>query len=319
MTQGRFLQRRERVWNEFEGIINGGTRELKARAAWFPQGFREITQDLNIARAHGFDPSIIERLNRLVLEGNQLLYGQRSWSPRGALEFMIRTFPRTVRAQGRGLGMVHLVFYGLAVFIALLCIKVPDFVYDIIPEGQIRNLEEMYDPDSPFFFTPHYVRTNADMFGFYIYNNISIAFRIFAGGILAGIGSIFLLCFNAVYLGAIAAHMVNLGFTETLFSFVSGHSAFEFTGILLSAQGGLLLGYRLFVTQGLSREASLRAAGKTAAPLMAGSALLLVLAAAVEAFWSSRHEIAPAIHYGVGIGGWVLLAGYFIFAGRKRR
>jgi uncharacterized membrane protein SpoIIM required for sporulation len=327
MTQGHFVQRRERFWNRFEGVINGGKPALKAQAEWFPQGFRELTQDLNIARAHGFDPSLIDRLNRLVLEGNQLLYGQRSWSFKGPADFILRTFPRAVRAQRRGLGMIHLGFYGLAFFIALLCLRDPGFIYDILPEDHIRSLEQMYDPQSSYFLTPRSVGTDADMFGFYIYHNISIAFRIFAGGILAGIGSIFILGVNAVYLGGSAAHMINRGFGETFFPFVSGHSAFELTGLLLSAQGGLLLGYRVFVTQGLSREASLRAAGKAAAPLIAGSALLLVLAAAVEAFWSSRHEIAPEIRYGTGIAGWALLAGYFVlsagvpagaFRGRKR-
>jgi uncharacterized membrane protein SpoIIM required for sporulation len=316
MTQRDFVQRREVFWNRFEGIVNGGRREIKAQAAWFPQGFRELTQDLNIARAHGFDPSIIERLNRLVLEGNQLLYGQHSFSLREPADFALRAFPRAVRAQWRGLGAVHLIFYGLAFFTVLLCIRFPDFVYDILPE-QAADLEMMYDPESEYYLSPRQISTDADMFGFYIYNNISIAFRTFAGGILAGFGSILILCFNAVFLGAAAAHIINAGFAETFFSFTSGHSPFELTGIILSAQGGLLLGYRFFVTRGLSREASVRAAGKTALPLITGSVLLLFLAAIIEAFWSSRYEIAPAVHYAAGIAGWLLLGCYFIFAGRR--
>jgi uncharacterized membrane protein SpoIIM required for sporulation len=90
------------------------------------------------------------------------------------------------------------------------------------------------------------------MFGFYVYNNISIAFRTFAGGILAGIGSLLILCFNGAYLGIVAGHIINAGFTRTFFPFVIGHSGFELNAIVLSAQAGLLLGYRLFFTGGLS-------------------------------------------------------------------
>lgn len=318
MTQQHFVRRREALWNRFEGIVNGGNKAVRAQAAWFPRGFRELTQDLNIARANGYDPSIIERLNRLVLEGNQLLYGQRFLSLRAPLDFILRVFPRAVRSQWRGLGAAHLIFYGLLFFTALLCVRFPDAVYDLFPEYQLLTLEEMYDPESEYFLTPREISSDADMFGFYIYNNISIAFRTFAGGILAGFGSLMILSFNAVFIGAAAAHCINSGFAETFFSFTSGHSAFELTGIVLSAQAGLLLGYRFFVTKGLTREASIRSAAAAALPIITGSALLLLVAAVIEAFWSSRHEIAPVIHYGLGAAGALLLAAYFIFAGRKR-
>ena len=48
------------------------------------------------------------------------------------------------------------------------------------------------------------------------------------------------------------------------------------------------------------------------------AAALLVLAAFIEAFWSSR-ELAPQIKYGVGAACWALLALYLLFAGRRRQ
>ncbi|GHV65843.1 hypothetical protein AGMMS49587_20470 [Spirochaetia bacterium] len=105
----------------------------------------------------------------------------------------------------------------------------------------------------------------------------------------------------------------------TFFPFIIGHCSFELTAIILSAQGGLLLGYRFFITRGLSRGASLRTAGKEALPLISGAALMLVVAAVIEAFWSSRYALGEALRYGVGISLWVLLLLYFLFAGRGKR
>ncbi|GHT64848.1 membrane protein [Spirochaetia bacterium] len=319
MTERTFIQRREGFWQEFEGALNGGRKGLRTRAQWFPQGFRELTQDLNTARAHGFDPALIERLNRLVLEGNQILYGQHDWSPKALVLFITRTFPQRVRAQWRGLGAACLIFYGIAVFFALLSVRFPDLVYELLPESQAENLETMYDPTGEHFLVPRDVESDADMFGFYIYNNISIAFRTFAAGILGGIGSLFMLGINAVFLGISTGHIINKGFGDTFFSFIIGHSSFELTAIILSAQGGLLLGYRFFITRGLSRGASLRAAGKDALPLISGAALMLVIAAVIEAFWSSRHALGQALHYGAGISLWILLLMFFLFAGRGKR
>jgi uncharacterized membrane protein SpoIIM required for sporulation len=317
MTQRSFVSRREAFWNEFENLVRGGRKNLKRRAGWFPRGYRELTQDLNTARAHGFDPSIIDRLNYLVQEGNQLLYGQRSLSLRTAADFILRTFPRTVRSQWRSLGAVTLIFYGLAFFFGYLCVRFPDMVYELLGGWEIINLEAMYDPESSHYLIPRDVSSDADMFGYYIYNNITITFRTFAGGILAGIGSLLFLCFNGVFLGAAAGYIINLGYGSTFFPFIIGHSGFELTALILTAQGGLILGYRLFFTKGLSRAASLRAAGKTALPLVAGAALMDVIAASIEAFWSSRHMLPQELRYGVGAALWVLLFLYFALAGRK--
>jgi uncharacterized membrane protein SpoIIM required for sporulation len=316
MTERAFVRRREAFWTDFELLARGGRKETGPRAADFPRRFREITQDLNIARAHGFDPAVVEKLNRLVLEGNQILYGRHEWPLKGAAEFMLRVFPRKVRARRRGLGALFLLFYGLAFFFGLLCVRFPDLVPELMGGSETSMLEEMYDPLSGHFLVPRDVSSDADMFGYYIYNNISIAFRIFAGGILAGIGSLFFLCVNAVFMGTAAGHLVNKGFGGTFFPFILAHSSFELTAIILSAQGGLILGYRLFITGGLSRAASLRRAGRDALPLITGSALLLVIAAAVEAFWSSRHTLPLPLRLGTGAGCWALLLAYFLFAGR---
>ena len=319
MTQQNFVKRRLQFWNKIESAVSGESREIKTYAAWFPRAFRELTQDLNTARAHAFDPALIERLNRLVLEGNQLLYGQRSFSFKGLSDFILKTFPRSIRATWKGIAACHLIFYGLAFFTIALCIQFPDFVYEIIPEIQAANLEEMYNPESAHFLMPRSANSNADMFGFYIYNNITIAFRTFAGGILAGIGSLFVLSFNGLFLGAVAGHIINKGFSHTFFSFIIGHSSFELSAIIISAHAGLILGYSLFVTKGLTRRASLRIAGKTAIPLITGSAILLFIAAVIEAFWSSQHQLPEIVRYGAGATGWISLFLYFIFAGRRKQ
>ena len=317
MTQQVFIRRREEFWKEFETAVHGRGKKFREGASWFPGAYRELTQDLNTAKANGFDPFIIEKLNSLVMEGNQILYSQRSWSLKAALNFVLFVFPRAVRTHWRSLGASLLIFYGLALFFCFLCVRNPSMVFQLLGGDAISGLESMYDPDSSRFLHPRDVNSDADMFGFYIYNNISIAFRIFAGGIIAGVGSLVVLCFNGAFLGIVAGHIINLGFGETFFPFVIGHSSFELTAICLSAQGGLLLGYSFFVTKGLSRSASIKLAGKTALPIIAGAALMLVVAACIEAFWSSRYTLLPELRYGAGIAGWVLVIVYLAFAGRS--
>ena len=318
MTEQTFLQRRESSWQEFNELLTGKRKKIKFRPPEFIKLFREITQDLNTARAHGFDPAIIERLNVMVNEGYQTLYGQFSWPVKKIIEFITQTFPRSIRSHWRGILACSFLFYGVAVFFSILCIQFPGMAQEIIAEYQLQRIEEMYDPQSEHFLTPRDVESDADMFGFYIYNNISIAFRIFAGGILAGIGSLLFLCSNAVYLGVTSARIINIGYAKTFFPFIIAHSAFELTAIVLAAHAGLMLGYSFFVTRGLKRSVSVKKAGQDALPIIGGSALMLFVAAIIEAFWSSRHTLPLSLRLGAGAAMWALVSVYFLFSGRKK-
>jgi len=318
VTEKNFIQRRESAWKEFSKFIIGSKSGLKKGAVQFVRGFREMTQDLNTAKACGYDPAIIERLNMLVSEGNQILYAKHNWTLKEPLNFIWRTFPQKVRSQWRGILAVTLLFYGIGIFFLILCVRFPDITSELLPEYQLFQIEEMYNPDNERFLKPRDAGSDADMFGYYIYNNISIAFRTFAGGILAGFGSLLILCFNAGFLGIIEGHLINTGYAKTLYPFIIAHSAFELTAVIFSAYSGMLLGYRLFVTNGLTRGASIRKAGQIAFPVIAGSTIMLIIAAVIEAFWSSKHMFPFALRMSAGAAMWILLLLYFILAGRKK-
>ncbi|MGB5831055.1 MAG: stage II sporulation protein M, partial [Thiohalocapsa sp.] len=55
-----------------------------------------------------------------------------------------------------------------------------------------------------------------------------------------------------------------------------------------------------------------------AVQLTGDAMLMLLLAAFVEAFWSSNGSITPGIKYAVGVCGWLLVAAYLSLAGRDR-
>ena len=317
MTEQSFVQRRNEIWNDFSVLVRGNKRELKKGAVQFIGCFREITQDLNTARANGFDPAVIERLNALVNEGNQILYGQHSWTLKPLLRFILYIFPQKVRLHWRGILASSLLFYGIIFFFGFLCVRFPDISRELMSSSQLSMIERMYNPESAYFMKPREVSNDADMFGYYIYNNISIAFRTFAGGILAGFGSLLILLINAGYLGIAGGHLIGIGYSSTFIPFIIAHSAFELTAIVFCAYAGLLLGYRLFITNGLSRGSSIKKAGRDALPIIAGSVIMLVIAAVIEAFWSSKHLLPVQLRIGAGIVFWIFLLLYFLFAGQR--
>ncbi|MEO0813857.1 MAG: stage II sporulation protein M, partial [Myxococcota bacterium] len=179
------------------------------------------------------------------------------------------------------------------------------------------NLESMYDPASKHHLKPREADGDFFMFGFYIRNNVGIGFRTFAGGIFAGVGSLFFLIFNGVFFGGVFGHLYQVGFADTLTTFVIGHGSLELTAITFCAAAGLRLGWSWIAPGNHTRFDSVRIGAGRALPILYGATLMLFLAAIVEAFWSSSVLIPREVKWGVGGLGWILLCAYFVLGGRR--
>ena len=115
----------------------------------------------------------------------------------------------------------------------------------------------------------------------------------------------------------LAGYLTERGLSATFYSFVATHSAFELTAIVLSGAAGLRIGHALLAPGRLTRLQALVQATRDSAVLLYGVTAMLLVAAAVEAFWSSATWLPPAVKYGVAGVCWTAVLGYFTFQGRR--
>jgi uncharacterized membrane protein SpoIIM required for sporulation len=221
-----------------------------------------------------------------------------------------------VRAEWRLVTAAAILFFGPFLLLIAVLQQFPEFVHYLLAPEQIAQYHQMYDPGNQRLGMRE-ADTNVMMFGFYIWNNIRIGFQTFAGGLLAGVGSVWFLASNAVILGAVAGYLTQVGYSETFWSFVAGHSSLELIAIVLSGAAGLRLGLAVIAPGNRSRTSALVTAAKPAVRTMYGAAMLFLAAAFVEAFWSPLTALPVQVKIAVGIAGWVLLGAYFLLAGRR--
>jgi len=301
-------------WEAFEAFLDD---KKSFDPAEMPSRFRRVCQALALAAQRCYSAELVDRLNRLALRGHHALYVNRRRESRQVLDFMLRGFPRLVRQEWRVVAAATLLFLGpLLGFIALLQLF-PDFVHYLLSPRQIAGFHEMYDPANRRLGMRE-ADTNIAMFGFYIWNNVRIGFQTFAGGMLAGVGTAWFLGANGVIIGAVAGYLTQVGYHETFWSFVAGHSSLELLAIVLSGAAGFKLGLAIIAPGNLSRKTALMAAARPAVRIMYGAAVLFFAAAFVEAFWSPITEVPFTIKIAVGAAGWVILLAYFALAGRGR-
>ncbi len=314
MRQAGFETAHAAEWEAFERFLDG-EKPPPFAAPELPARYRHLCQALALAADRQYSPDLVDRLNRLALRGPGVLYRNRRRESQRVLEFVLGGFPALVRREWRLVVAATLVFFGpLAALIGALQ-AYPEFVHYLLEPEQIASFHQMYDPaNTRLGMRP--ADTSLLMFGFYIWNNVRIGFQTFAGGLAAGVGSLWFLASNGVMIGAVAGYLTQVGFGRTFWSFVAGHSAPELLAIVLSGAAGLRLGMAIVAPGNASRRTALVAAAKPAVRLMYGAALMFFLAAFVEAFWSPNTVVPFNAKVGTGLAMWAAFLLYFTLAGR---
>jgi uncharacterized membrane protein SpoIIM required for sporulation len=324
MKQAPFEQRYQGDWARFAEQLaklekRGHVGTLETSKS-FIVDYRHLCQHLALARARDYSPRLIEHLHQLTLRGHQLLYRHPGNLKQRLLGFLLAGFPQRVREEWRFVAVASALFYGSLLVMGLLVYYIPELVYSLLDPTQVADMESMYRSDVQRIGALPERASSQDwqMFGYYIRNNIGIAFQTFAGGLLYGVGTLFFLLFNGLNIGAVAGYLTQLGSGVTFWPFVVGHGAFELTAITLAGAAGLKLGWALIAPGRRTRGEALRHAARPCTGLITGVFFLLLLAAFVEAYWSSSASLAPAIKYSVGALLWLAVGCYFVLAGKSR-
>ena len=122
----------------------------------------------------------------------------------------------------------------------------------MIDAKEVRNFDAMYGPETG----EHLGRTSGDdwhMFGFLHHAQRRDLVPVLAAGLILGIGTLVMVAYNGLLLGAVAGLLVTRGDSERFFSFVVTHSAPELTAIVLSGAAGLKLGHAVLAPGRLTR------------------------------------------------------------------
>ncbi|MDR3222071.1 MAG: stage II sporulation protein M [Candidatus Accumulibacter sp.] len=328
MKENQFVRLRQSDWDAWDrwlGEAARGRAGQGVKAAIAPgdlaSSYRRLCHDLSLARDRRYSSALVDVLQQRVLAAHQRVYGARRALRGHWLEFLTGGLPRLARREWRFvLASAALFFVPLLLALWLLQIY-PDGVYYLMSPEQVARFEAMYASDAARIGRPPAREASGQLsaLAFYISHNVRIDFQCFAGGIVFGLGSVFFLCFNGLMIGAAAGYLTHLGFIETFWGFVAGHSAPELIGVVLSGASGLRIGYALIAPGRLRRLDALKESARDAVRLLYGAALLTFGAAFIEALWSSSRALPFGLKIGAGIALWCGLLLYFLLAGRGAR
>ena len=273
-----------------QGRLRGLSRtELQEMALLY----RQVASDLSTLRQDPTSAAMARRINHLLARAHHIIYSSRKSTWRNLFAYLWDGYPRIFQGQ---LGWVFaslLITLVGAVAAAGFTLANPHFAEPILGQRILQSIarREMW--------TRSIVSVAPQTASFIMTNNISVSFSAFAGGLLFGLGSVYVLFFNGLMVGAVGVACQQAGMAIPLWSFIAPHGSLELPSIIIAGAAGLRLGHGMLFPGIYRWKDSVAKAGTEAARLVSGVVPLLLIAGSLEGFFSP--SAAPvALKFTVG-------------------
>jgi uncharacterized membrane protein SpoIIM required for sporulation len=323
----KFIDEERPFWNEFEALLvkvgnNPEHRMSLDGVKRFHYLYQRTSADLARIGTFSAEPNTRQYLESLVSRAYAEIHENRAkphrWRP---LHWFFFVFPVVFRRNINAFWLCCAAMLVGCAFGAFLLMVAPDTKAFLLPFAHLHGdpaervaKEEQADEDqlagSKIYFSSHLMT-----------HNTKVAVFTFCLGITWGIGTLIMLFYNGIILGAVAYDYVLAGQTEFLLGWLLPHGSIEIPAILPAGQAGLVLaGALIGRQQSIPLRMRFRNITGDMVTLVFGVALMLVWAGIIEAFFSQYHE--PVLPYGLKIGfgltELVLLTYFLGRSGRKR-
>lgn len=319
----RFVEERSAAWGRLEHLLlrieREGLSSLELPAVReFGRLYRAVSNDLLRARGEMVNAAVVDYINDIVARAYAVMHAPaRGAVSRKLFAFFATDFPRLFRRERRVVALAALiVFAGAAVgasFVAVdryaLGALIPDDHLALTPAERVGRDE-------------HASGVNGDaavaFSGWLFTHNLEVSFLVFTLGVTFGLGTVALLFYNGVPLGALAMQYHQAGQGMFFWAWILPHGVAELTEVCIAGGAGLIIARGLWVPGRRGRGAAFAAEARTAANLVLGGAPLLILAGVIEGTISQIH--APVLPYAAKLAFAACVAvAVFVFLARAGR
>ncbi|MEC4985027.1 MAG: stage II sporulation protein M [Oscillatoria sp. PMC 1068.18] len=316
MNIQRWVARRESNWKRLDALLlqveKKGLKSLQAaEIRELASLYRSVSADLARARTHEVGHILIQDLQKLTSRAyNQIYQGSRRQEWEAVKEFCAWGFPSLVQRTFVYTAIATSIFFTAALVAWWYAWQDPTFMSLVVPSTliyQVRDRGELW-MGSIVGIEP-LASTNI------MINNLSVSFGAVAGGITAGIYTVYIMALNGLLIGAVGTLVGQNNLAYPFWAFVFPHGALELPAIFLAGGGGLLIGRAILFPGKYRRIDALKYYGSQAAQLLFGVVVLLAIAGVIEGFFSPAPIIPDSFKYLVGIGIFILLV---LYCARKK-
>jgi uncharacterized membrane protein SpoIIM required for sporulation len=302
MLTNLWISQRKDNWNRLDVLLrqveSGGIKSLPpTELREFGLLYRQAAADLSTARVDASSKPIEQYLNRLVSRAHNYVYSGNRVSVAGIWNFLAHGYPRVLRRLSMYVLIATAISVAAGAIGAVMTVVRPE--YGVMFFRMHLGPDAIANLDKHKMWTESILSVKPEASSAIMTNNIFVCFLTFAGGMTAGLFTIFSLFNNGLMLGVVAVVCAQHHMALSLWSFVAAHGALELPSIMLAGGAGLRLGAGILFPGNLRRRDSIAVAGSEAVQLVSATIPLLIVAGSFEAFLSPTH-VPVALKFAVG-------------------
>ncbi len=317
MDAQQLYQKRQADWNHLTYLLDktkGGVHRLSpAEIQTLGNLYRNVTADLALAQREFPQARVTRYLNQLVARSHAVVYHAEPLAVRRLVGFATHRFPQLYRQTFPFTLAATVLFLLPALLVGVAIYWQPATATWLLP-ADVQPLIASVERQELWIDIPLEQRPYAS--SFIMTNNIQVSFLAFAGGVSAGLLTVYVLINNGLILGGLTGLTAHYGIGFELWSFVIGHGVIELSTIFIAGGSGLMLGWAMIHPGPLRRRDALVVAARQAVTLIIGCVPLLIIAGIIEGFLSPSEGAPWPVKWAVGLLSGILLYAYLFFAGR---
>ncbi|MBZ5751566.1 stage II sporulation protein M [Metabacillus rhizolycopersici] len=282
MNVKQFVKQHREEWKQLEQLITSLHKKRHSMSGGdidqFDRLYQKTAQHLSYSQTYFPKEDVTSYLNGLVSKAHNLLYKDQVSSLKQLQHFFSSTFIGLFLEQWKFVLIALILFTVGALGSYFAIINDSLHLYSILPAdiaGGI-NPEQLGTGDGAV--------DSPLMSATIMTNNIQVAILAFAGGVTFGLVTVYLLIYNGIIIGALAALFWQHDMAYEFWAYIVPHGMIELTAIFIAGGAGLLMGYKLFVPGPYSRGFQLKQQAKRSVQLFLGTVPLFVIAGIIEGF-----------------------------------
>ncbi len=312
MQETDFILQNKDKWKEFEDVLESTDKDPER----LTDLFIETTDDLSFSRTYYPNRSVRVYLNGISQQVYQAIYKNKAREKNIFKKFWTEDLPEAMWHNRKALLWSFILFVGGITVGIMSSIYYPEFARIILGDSYIEMTKANIASGDPM--AVYKDSEPVIMFFQIAWNNIKIAFGTFVLGIVFGIGTVYVVFYNAIMVGTFVYFFIERGLFRESFLAIMLHGTLELSMIVVAGCAGFALARGLLFPGTFTRGQALVHSARNGIKILIGVTVLLIYAAIIESFATRYTEMPDLVRAFIILLSAAIVFGYFVYYPRYR-
>ncbi|SHF56632.1 Uncharacterized membrane protein SpoIIM, required for sporulation [Salegentibacter echinorum] len=286
MREAAFVKQNKNKWLKFESLLQN---KNKLQPQKLSDIYIEISDHLSYSKTFYPKSNTTVYLNQLAASAHQRIYRNKKESKNRVITFYTKEFPLFFYKFQKQLLLAFLIFALFSAAGAFSAASDHTFVRSILGDAYVNmTLQNIAEGDP---MAVYKKMAETDMFLGITINNIRVALIAFSLGLLAGLGTVFVLMQNAVMLGSFQYFFYDKGLLWESARTIWIHGTIEISVIIIAGCAGLVVGRSMLFPGTYKRLTSFTKGVKNGLKIVISTVPFFIIAGFLEGFVTRQTQM----------------------------